>query len=231
MKKVQQVPIVQQVVDSITEYIQTSGIAVGEKLPTEKEFCETLSVGRGTLREALRILQTKGLVEIKPGRGAFVARLSEEDSSSLVEWFIQNEADLTECIEVRFGLEPVAIKLAITRCSDADIARLSEIHEAFVNAVHERDILKIAELDQRFHNQIVEMSRNKLLISINKKVSSCIVPFRDRTFQIPENAEHAIEPHTNIMRAIASRDVEAGELFMKRHLQRVIDDMSVMFRK
>lgn len=231
MKTIDRVPIVEQVADSIRELILSGKVEVGEKLPTEKEFCEQLNVGRGTLREAFRILQAKGLVEYKPGRGTFVARTKEPDSNDIVEWFVQNEVELKECIEARTAIEPMSIKLAIDRCSDAEIASLKKIHAKFTKAVEENDVSGISKYDERFHNQIVAMSKNKLLISINQKVSSCIQTFRNNTFHVQQNAYNAIEPHSNIMRAIEERDSEAGELYMRRHLQRILEDMSVMINK
>lgn len=231
MKTIERVPVVQQVVNNIRELILSGTMEVGQKLPTEKEFCEKLTVGRGTLREAFRILQANGLVDIQPGRGAFVARIKEPDSGDIVEWFVRNEVELKDCIEVRTAIEPLSIKLAITRCSDADIAQLAKTHAKFENAVAENDILAIAKYDERFHDQIVGMSKNKLMISINQKVSACIKAFRSKTFQVHKNAENAMEPHSNIMRALEERDCEAGELYMRKHLQRILEDMTVMIKK
>jgi GntR family transcriptional repressor for pyruvate dehydrogenase complex len=228
MKSIERVPVVQQVVNNIQEFILSGSVEVGQKLPTEKELCEELAVGRSTLREALRILQANNLVEIKPGRGAFVAHTKQPDPDNILEWFAQNEVELKDCLEVRTAIEPLSIKLAIARCSDADIAQLAKIHSLFVEAVENRDVADIAKYDERFHNLIVEKSNNKLLISINKKVSEYILVFRSKTFQIEQNALHAIEPHTNIMKALENRDVEAGELFMRKHLQRVLEDMTKM---
>lgn len=231
MKTIERVPIVQQVVDNIKEYIFSGAVEVGQKLPTEKKLCEELSVGRGTVREAFRILQANGLVEILPGRGAFVARTKELEQGDLVEWFVQNEIELRDCIEVRSAVEPLSIKLAIVRASDEDIAHLSKIHAKFVQAVQANDIVAIAKYDERFHNLIVEASKNKLLISINKKVSECIKNFRSKTFLVPQNALNAIEPHADIMRALEERDSEAGELFVRRHIQRILEDLNLTMKK
>lgn len=228
MKSIERVPVVQQVVSNIQEFISSGAVKVGQKLPTEKELCEELAVGRSTLREALRILQANNLVEIKPGRGAFVAHTKKPDPDNILEWFAQNEVELKDCLEVRTAIEPLSIKLAIARCTDADIAQLTKIHVLFVEAVEKHNVAAIAKYDERFHNLIVEKSNNKLLISINKKVSEYILVFRSKTFQIEQNAQHAIEPHSNIMKALEERDVDAGELFMRKHLQRVFEDMTKM---
>lgn len=228
MKTIQRVPVVQQVVNNLKSFILSGDIKVGDKLPAENDLCKELSVGRSTIREAFRILQANGYVEIKPGRGAFVARTEELELGEIIEWFVQNEVELKDCIEVRSAIEPLSIKLSIARCTDEDIAQIEKTHLKFLKAVEEKDSIAIAKYDEQFHNLIIEKSRNKLLISINRKVSECIHSFRGKTFYVHQNAENAVEPHTNIMNAIKSRDVEAGELFMRKHIQRILEDLDQM---
>jgi GntR family transcriptional repressor for pyruvate dehydrogenase complex len=231
MKTIERIPIVQQVVNNLRDYILSGAIHVGDKLPSENDLCKELSVGRSTIREAFRILQANGYVEIKPGRGAFVARTKEQDLGDIIEWFVENEVELKDCIEVRTAIEPLSVKLAIARCTDEDIEQLAKTHEKFVKAVENKDITAIAKYDERFHNLIVEKSKNKLLISINRKVSECVQSFRAKTFMVEQNAENAVEPHTNIMNAIRSRDAEAGELFVRKHIQKILEDLTVIINK
>lgn len=228
MKLIQRIPVVQQVADNIKEFILSGAVEVGQKLPSEKELCEQMGVGRGTVREAFRILQTSGFVEIKPGRGAFVARKEEQELENIVEWFVKNEVELKDVIEIRTALEPLAVRLTVERCSDADIAQLARTHEKFMDAIQRRDAVQIAKYDEKFHNQIVEKSQNKLLISINRKVSECAQAFRSKTFLVEQNIQNAIEPHSNIMDAIRRHDVDAGERYMRRHLDQVLIDLEKM---
>ena len=225
MKSIQRVPVVQQVAENIKEYILSGSVEVGQKLPSEKELCDQMSVGRGTVREAFRILQTSGFVEIKPGRGAFVARTQEQELENIVEWFMQNEVELRDVIEIRTALEPLAIRLTIQRCSDADIAQLARTHEKFMAAIENHDVAAIAKYDEKFHNQIVEKSQNKLLISINRKVSECAQAFRSKTFLVEQNVKNAIEPHRNIMDSISARDINKAERYMRSHLDQVLIDL------
>lgn len=225
MKIIERVPVVQQVADNLQEYIMSGKVEVGQKLPPEKELCAQMKVGRGTVREAFRILQTSGLVEIKPGRGAFVARTGPMELENIIEWFQRNEVEQKDCIEIRSAIEPLAIRLTIERCSDADVAQLVQTHEKFLAATEKRDVPSIAKYDERFHNQIVEKSCNKLLISINRKVSECMQVFRHKTFLVEQNIKNAVQPHSDIMNAIQNRDVEAGELYMRRHIDRILSDL------
>lgn len=76
MEAIERVSAVQAVEERLISYLKDENVNVGDKLPTEKQLCEELKVGRGTVREAIRMLQARGMVETRPGRGAFV--LSKE---------------------------------------------------------------------------------------------------------------------------------------------------------
>ena len=139
MKEITRVPIVQQVVNNMKEYIMSGQIDVGQKLPTEKEWCEKMGVGRGTVREAFRILEAKGLIEIKPGRGAFVAGTKELEKEDIVEWFVKNEMELKDYIEVRQAVEPLVARLVAENGLDEELNQLEKIHRRFIKAVGEGD--------------------------------------------------------------------------------------------
>ena len=225
MDPIVRVPIVSQVEERIRALIESKKYTAGMKLPTENELCQSMNVGRGTVREALRLLQAKGLVEIKPGRGAFVASGTEVDANPVV-WLVQNEKELRDAIEVRNALEPFAArKMAETANEDA-LYELKNIHAAFLSAVKNGDTVKIAELDELFHSLIVKESGNQLLNEINVHLLQGMHTFRSKTFTVPENVQNAVEPHTKIMAAILARDGAAAEREMRKHLKMVDDDLS-----
>jgi GntR family transcriptional repressor for pyruvate dehydrogenase complex len=231
MAEVSRVPIVQQVVNSMKDYVASDGTEVGQKLPTEKEWCENLSVGRGTVREAFRILEARGLVEIKPGRGAFLVSKKELGQEELAEWFLKNEVELKDYIEVRSAVEPLCARLIARRASDSELEQLERVHQRFIRAVEEEDIAGMAKYDERFHKHIVECSRNKMLIFICKKIDECIRDFRLKTFQVPQNARNAIKAHQDIVDAIKARDEEVAELYAKRHISLINIDMDVIIKR
>lgn len=225
MESVKRVPIVQQVVENIKSYLFSGGVQVGDKLPVEKVLCEQLGVGRGTVREAFRLLEATGYVELRPGKGAFAARTSEIALEDIVAWFTEHEVETKDFIEVRMAIEPLAVRFAIERCSDDEIEKLRHIHKKFIDAVKSRDVSKIVIYDEKFHSSIVEYSKNKLLISISKQVEKNMKNFRSRTFFITQNADNAIEPHEKILKAFENRDAKQGEQSMKEHLDLVGTDL------
>lgn len=226
MQAVKRIPVVQQVVNSLKEFITSGDVAVGEKLPSEMELCERLSVGRGTVREAIRVLQATGYVELRPGRGAFVARTEEApDSSSLSGWFSENEMELMDYMQVRTAVEPLAIRLAIEKCRPEDIEVLEKNYRDTQEAVEKNDAALLGLYDEQFHAYIFECSNNQLLISINKTLVDALKKFRSRTFFIPSNAHNVLEPHGLILQAFRDRDAAAGERHMLEHIDRIVKDL------
>ena len=219
LNSLKRVSIVQQVEQVIADRIVDGTYAVDTKLPAEMTLSKQLGVGRGTVREAFRLLEAKGLVEIRPGRGAFVASDKEAGTEQTVQWFRANEMELLDCVQVRNALEPLAALL-----------ELQHIHQKFVEAVEKQDAATIAKYDEKFHTSIVKASRNQLLIKINHQTCERIKNFRQRTFQHNQNALNAIMPHAKILAALQAGDADAAEHYMHSHLELVAQDLISMTR-
>ena len=192
MEPISRVPIVQQVEERIRELIQEEQYQPGKKLPPEMELCQRLGVGRGTVREAFRLLQAKGVVEIKPGRGAFVAENPAERDIGAIDWLVENERELRDSIEIRTALEPMAARRMAERCNTEDIRRLENIHRSFLSAIQEGDAAMIGRLDEQFHSAIVESSGNALMIEINSHVCQGMQTFQQ---DLPGGAEREERGH------------------------------------
>lgn len=225
MDPVKRVPIVQQVEHRISQLIEDGTYKSGEKLPVEKELCQQMNVGRGTVREAFRLLQARGYVEIKPGRGAFVAEQIPREKGGAIEWLIQNEATLQDAIEVRHDLEPLAARRMAEKGSDEAIQHLETIHKQLLDAIQRQDTAQIAQLDEDFHSAILEGTGNQLLIAINHQIILGMKVFRHKTFQVPQNILNVVQPHELIMRTIQNRDGEGAEAAMRSHLNKVQEDL------
>lgn len=225
MKSIERMPVVEQVTARLKEYIQCDERQVGEKLPTEKELCDDLNVGRSTLREAVRILQASGFVENRPGKGAFIANKEGYVMNDAVQWISKNKVSLRDFIEVRMAIEELAIRLAIERATPKEIQALVDIHQEFLDTVTLNDYDKAPKLDARFHGQIAKMTHNNLLISINRQISSYLDTFRKQTFRIPRNMRNSISPHSGIVEAFLRRDVNGGVREMHLHFQQMFEDL------
>ena len=220
LNSLKRVSIVQQVEQVIADRIVDGTYAVDTKLPAEMTLSKQLGVGRGTVREAFRLLEAKGLV----------ASDKEAGTEQTVQWFRANEMELLDCVQVRNALEPLAARLMAERSQPEDLLELQHIHQKFVEAVEKQDAATIAKYDEKFHTSIVKASRNQLLIKINHQTCERIKNFRQRTFQHNQNALNAIMPHAKILAALQAGDADAAEHYMHSHLELVAQDLISMTR-
>ena len=168
----------------------------------------------------MRILASTGYITLEPGRGAFVRRTGEiQDEEDVIFWFNQNQVEVRDYLEIRSVCEPLAAKLAIERCSQKDLARLHSIHNAFVKATQEHDMQSILLQEGNFHDSIIELSQNQLLINIFRFFQSRTQDFRYQSLRLPNGPQEAILPHFKILRAFDLHDPELGETAMREHVK------------
>ncbi len=225
MKPVKKLSVIDQVVSSIQDLITSKGLSVGSRLPSELDLCETLSVSRSTVREAYKILQTMGYVELKRGKGAFVRAEEPHDYATIKNWLEASASTVEEYTEVRGALESLAIKMAIKNGSSDEIRVLEEINIRFTEACSKHNVAELVKLDEQFHSQIVLMTRNRLLISLNDLVSAEFKKYREMSLSLEKNAKSAVGPHQGIVEALKNRDVSKGIDAVLNHLHLVVTDM------
>ena len=222
---VRKMPITEQVVEKIMASIVAGTYKEGDKLPTEQALCQELNVGRSTVREAFRVLQTMGYVELKPGKGAYVYSRTGNDTVDVRSWFKENVLQLKDFIEVREAIESLAIKIAIEKGTKDEFSHLDAIHLKFLAAADLNDTIEMARLDEIFHEAIVSMTHNYLLININNLVSKEFKKYRSLSFSVRTNVESAVYAHKKIMEAIKRRDKTVAVESIVYHLHMVISDM------
>lgn len=231
MKPIEKISVTDMAVENLKELILSGEMKVGDKLPTEKEICNMLNISRSTVREAFRVLQAMGFVEMRRGRGAFVAKVTEDDPNNIINWFVEHEVQFTDFMEVRMGIEPLGVKLAIQRATPQEVKELEEIHANFEKAMDEQDLVGLLTTDEAFHKHIMMATHNKLLISINQKVLDVFAEYRSKSFAVKETFKNALEPHRKILEAIKNRDIEAGVKEMINHINISIEDMLNIAKK
>ncbi len=220
----EKVSVIDMAVSQIKKLISSGKYSVGEKLPGEEYLRDNIGVSRSTVREALRVLQAQGFVEIIRGRGAFVAS-KEGMTGSTVNWFSAHHLEISDFMEVRIALEPVAAKLAIERASEEEIAALEALFVKFEKKLEKGQCANLAELDERFHTAIFDMTHNKLMIGLNSSISAAFKEYRSRAFDCAERASHALEPHREILNSIKKRDVKTAQKAVLAHLAISLEDI------
>ena len=227
MKAIQRMSITDSVVADIKEMIMSGEYKIGEKLPTERKLCDQMGVSRTCVREAIRVLQAIGYVEIRPGKGAFVANYQKStDNSSL--WYDVEGVKFYDFMEVRMAIETLSVRLAVERATDKQIRELREIHTSFVEATEKRDMLKMIMLDELFHTKIITFTNNQLLININKQLLERFRIYRGDSFTNKMVYKNAVEPHERILLCFEMRNPSSAVEEMRKHLNITTQDMELI---
>lgn len=232
MKPIERIPIVEQVMNNLNEYIREQNLASDSKMPTEKEVCEMFGVGRSTVREAYRMMQALGILEVRRGKGVYFKSFPDENrQSEVIDWFKQNAKTLSDYMEVRSAIETMAIRLSIERASEKDIAALEKIQASFIQDAAAGKQAGMAFYDQEFHHKIATVTRNGLLIKIEKIISECLIDYRAQTFTIKGNVKRAILSHRKIIDTFLNRDPAAGVRLMTEHMENSLIDMGRIMKQ
>ena len=224
MEPVRYTSITDLTVESIKELIQSDEYQIGDKLPSEQPPCGMLQVSRTCVREALRILQARRFLDIRSGKGSFILKKNEL-SPEVQKWVDEPDISFMDYIEVRLAMEPLAVRLAISHATGQETQALERLHERFAAAVKSGDVAGMIEADSRFHSYIMDCSRNKLLININREMQGIINKYRTKQTRTYKNA---IEPHERIVQAFRDRDVVGGVKTMREHIYEIMRDIEAV---
>ena len=225
MKEIQRISITDAVVGEIKEMIASGQYAPGEKLPTENVMCQNMKVSRTCVREAIRVLQAQGYVDIFPGKGSFV---SETPITMQEKWFDVSGLTVEDFIEVRMAIETISTRIAINKTKERQVENLKQIHESFLEANNNRNLTDLIKCDEMFHTEIVNMTGNKLLINLNKQLLIANRKYRCKSFMNDDIYKRAIEPHTRILQCFINRDAVQGQIEMQKHLEITKTDMEYL---
>jgi GntR family transcriptional regulator, transcriptional repressor for pyruvate dehydrogenase complex len=194
----------------------------GDRLPSITQLAKELQVGAGTIREALRSLQSIGMIKIEHGSGVYVtgARPSTELSSHF-----QNVGDglLLALAETRRILEPELASLAAERGTDEELTEI----EGLVRQMEEEDKNgnDFAELDVLFHRQIAQAARNPILYQTMEGVSDLFLESRRAILLDPNAVLRALRYHALIAEALRLRNAGQARLLMQGHMNSMLDEV------
>lgn len=234
LRKINRTRFFEQVVDQIRVLIESGEVLVGERLPTESELSEQLNIGRSSIREALRVLETEGLIEVRQGAGTFVMPRSEWNSSrnEAVGWLKQRGESLIQLLQVREWLEGLSVSLVAVNPSAELIDKLENILKEMAFLVKdarqnnmEVDLNQIAALNTSFHLTISSYSGNLIA---HELLSHILPAFSESNKAViytnPELDLQAAE-HSHVLEAIKDCDPERAETTLRRHIARVRDEI------
>jgi len=206
---------IEQTADSLLHYIIDQDLREGDKLPNERELGSRLGVGRGTVREALRILESRNILEIRHGAGSFISQKNGVPDDPLGLIFIKNKEKLIQdLLDFRIWVEPRVAALAAQYAEDRDVLEL----ERLCNEVDECILTGQSHVqkDAEFHTKIAECSRNQIMPNLVPILHSAINLFIKETGSTLRT--ETMKTHHAILNAIKQKDVTAAFDSMFLHL-------------
>ncbi len=208
----------EQIANSIQNMIATRKLQPGDQLPSERELAKQLGVNRATLRESIRLLEQRGLVQMRVGSGTYIADLSRAVLSDSIErYFVFGSCSHEDLVVVREIIEPEMAALAAQHADTEDLAKLRDLLERLEVAFAHDDVAAYAAADTAFHEMLAVATHNELLTAI---ISGLEKPMR--SWLQAQSASYRLEAgarsHRLVYDAVAAHEPERARAAMKMHM-------------
>ncbi|MBQ9348519.1 MAG: FadR family transcriptional regulator [Oscillibacter sp.] len=206
----------EQVAEQISKLIIERRLSAGEQLPNEFELAEQLNVGRGSVREAVKILAARNVLELRRGKGTFIASNTGMVDDPFGFAYLEDEYRLAqELFAIRQQMEPWIASLAAERATAEDVADLRRLQHSIEDMIHRGEYYLYE--DQRFHARIADCTGNRVLPMMIPVITYSVHLFGTLTQMTL--LQETIDTHAQIVDAIEAHDPAAAHAAMEEHLR------------
>lgn len=209
IQKVEKSNLVDNVTDQLTKLIEGGIWQEGEKVPSESQMAREFNVGRGVIREALQRLRSRNLIVTHHGLGSYVC--NPDNFSASPELFSKldlSENDYKSLNDLRACVETRAVMLSGENGTEEDFRRIREAFEEMKSSAERLDLDSFTVADLAFHTAIVESSHSSMLIKAYKSCQQELYSGLYEMNRIPNSYTYALATHSQICKAVCSRDIE-----------------------
>jgi len=227
-KAVQSSRLYEQIVKQIEESILKGALKPGDQLPAERDLAQQFGVSRTAVREAVKTLREKGLVESYSGRGTFITNGTSQAIKQSLDFMMRigQQDRLVQLAEVRQILEPEIAALAASRVQEQHLAMMREAVAVMDEALRDPDAYIEADLD--FHLSLAEAAENPIILSLIDSIVGLLREQRLRIFYVDGGPERGQFHHKRILEAVERHDADGARDAMRAHLQQVREDSRVL---
>jgi DNA-binding FadR family transcriptional regulator len=221
--------VAEEVADRIRVLMLDGTFPAGQPLPSERHLAERFGVSRGSIRDALRTLETIGLLETRHGQGTFPLELSVDRLVAPLASVMAYRADLQEeLLDVRRMFEPAVAREAAVRATEEDLADLERIVET------QRQKLRTGQSaiteDTAFHAVLARATRNRVVMSIMATLNDLLVESRTHSLQQKGRPARSVDGHEVVVDALRRHDPDGAAQAMSTHINQIAD-LQVIPRK
>jgi len=216
----------EQIVKQVEESILSGQLKPGDQLPAERDLAQSFGVSRTAVREAVKTLREKGLVEAFSGRGTFVTNGTSQAIRQSLDLMIRinQQEGSAHLAELRLVLEPEIAGLAASRIDGQLLGTMRETVAIMERNLQDCEAYIEADLD--FHLAMAEAAGNPLILSLLDSIVGLLREQRSRIFEVEGGPERGQYHHKRILVAVEQRNSEAARSAMREHLQQVLSDSS-----
>lgn len=214
--------IYEEIVAQVKKSLSEGKLLPGERFYSERELSDKLGVSRASVREAIRTLNTMGVLEVRPGEGTFVRQMQNSDIvQPLVIALLLEEQQAMYLLEARMLLERETAYLAARRATMEEKERLLYINNQMAEELSNGFLHE--EIDVKFHLTIAQMTHNpivsRLMYTIADTIAQTLENKRQKLYSNPDSARVLFDHHSAITQAIVAGEAEAARRLMGKHLR------------
>jgi GntR family transcriptional repressor for pyruvate dehydrogenase complex len=213
-----------RVAEQLLDMIASHDLRPGDRLPAEREIGEALGVSRTVVREAVRALSGKGVLDIRSGRGVIVSQVGARNVAEAMRLFIETRGgygpdgpfSYEKVHEVRDMLEVRVAALAAERATDSDLEELRQAFQSLQEALDSPELSSVKDVE--FHRTIAKLTHNELYMVMLDSIGHLLLKVRQDTLGRPERRRDTLVFHKRILEAIERHDSEGAARAMSDHL-------------
>ncbi len=206
-------------VDQIRGLIEEGALAPGDRLPAERQLCQQLGISRVSLREAIRVLESNGYLDVRPGSGTFVRAARPLAPAPLAAWLRAHAGEVRQLFELRELVEPGVAGMAARRGDPATAGAMAAHIAEMEEAAGGPDQRRVIAADAAFHHVLAHATGNDIVDDLMRHVLQTVGEERQASLGIPGQVERALAGHREILAAVEAGDPAAAEDAMRRHLR------------
>lgn len=215
----ERVPLSDEVANGVLSTILSNGLKPGDPLPSERELEERYEVSRTVIREAIKGLAAKGVIDVRMGRGPRVASVTPSAATEALGWFLHgSQLGYEDVHEVRLLLETHVAALAANRATPHDIDQIRAAHGRMQSEIENVEAATYNDLE--FHRAIARAAHNDIYLVLLDSICSHLLAVRKENLEAGSGND-ALLQHEPILISIEERDCDAARMAMAAHLEAV----------
>jgi GntR family transcriptional regulator, transcriptional repressor for pyruvate dehydrogenase complex len=223
-ERIQRTRLRDRAAEAILDMVISGGLSPGERLPPERELCERLGVSRTVVREALNLVEARGLISIEHGRGAVVSGGEPRAVRDTLGLLLRVQPKtLWELLEMRGILEVEVAGLAAERAGPGDLEEMRAQVERMRGSIDAPE--GYVDADVEFHARLARAAQNGVLLTMLEPVVDLLRASRQVSAARPGNAQRALLEHEGILASVESGDAEGARREMRGHLANTARDI------